>query len=153
MDSGISTIGALLGYAKKATSTPTAFTLLNRINSIGGISISSEQIDSSALEDLITRNIKGRGDTGGTFNVTVNVVDDTVTEWEKVITDAADSWVYFEIYIPGLAKAFAVKAFPPEKLPMPEVGQNSLLTMEIPLVIEEYVGLITAVKPTATAQK
>ena len=63
MLAGISTIGIKLGYAI-GSSLPSAFTLLNRINQIGGISLETEQIDASALEDYITRYIAGRQDTG-----------------------------------------------------------------------------------------
>ena len=39
------------------------------------ITIETETIDASALEDKIERTIAGRGSTGGTFGVTVNVTD------------------------------------------------------------------------------
>lgn len=50
---GVSTIGIEFGYALETTSgtKPSAFSLLTRINSIGGIELSTEQIDASALED------------------------------------------------------------------------------------------------------
>lgn len=41
----------------------TSFKQLTRINAIGGINIEPEQIDASALEDAITRYVKGRADT------------------------------------------------------------------------------------------
>ena len=39
-----------LGYGI-GSSMPSSFTLLTRINAIGGISLETEQIDASALED------------------------------------------------------------------------------------------------------
>jgi len=64
---GLSTIGVLVGYAVEETAgtRPTAgYTLLNRINAVGGISLDVEQIDASALEDEVTKYIAGRADTG-----------------------------------------------------------------------------------------
>jgi hypothetical protein len=53
------------GYAVESYDTvPSSFTLLNRINNIAGISLETEQIDASALEDYVTRYIAGRQDTG-----------------------------------------------------------------------------------------
>ena len=39
-------------------------------------------------------------------------------------------------------------AQPPLQLPMPDFGQNELLVMEVPLTIEDYVGLDTKVTAT-----
>ena len=36
----------------------------------------------------------------------------------------------------------------PASLPMPEVGQNELLTLEISLVVKDYHGLDTKVVPS-----
>jgi hypothetical protein len=59
---GLSTLGITFGYGTEATAgtKPTSFKQLTRINSIGGINIEPEQIDASALEDAITRYVKGR---------------------------------------------------------------------------------------------
>ena len=50
---GTSTVGVLMGYAVETTpgTKPEAFTQLTRINDIAGISLETEQIDASALED------------------------------------------------------------------------------------------------------
>lgn len=153
---GVSTIGVLFGYAVEATAgtKPTKYTLLNRINAIAGISVDTESIDASALEDAIEKNIAGRGSTGGTFNVTVNVTNDTITEWETLISASATAkkagkQTYFESYVPGLNKAFYVIAEPPTKIPQPSFDQNGLLTVEMTLTINEYIGLDTAIVPTA----
>jgi hypothetical protein len=48
----ISTLGIEFGYGVGTYDTkPSSFTKLTRINNIGGISLSTEQIDASALED------------------------------------------------------------------------------------------------------
>lgn len=143
--SGISTLGARLGYGTAQGT----YTFLSRINAIGGVSLETEQIDASALEDYVTKYVAGRQDSGGTLTVTVNLTDSTVTEWEAVITAGANSSValYWEIYFPNLTKAFVIKAYPPTEMPSPEVEQNGLLTVEITLVIDEYIGLATAVAP------
>lgn len=152
---GISSLGLLLGYASGTYDTkPSKFTLLDRINAIGGIALETEQIDASALEDLVTRYVAGRADSGGTFPVTVNLTTETITQWKTVIElskaqVAAGNTVWFEVYSPNLTDAFYICAETPQEIPMPDFEQNSLMTVEIALVINEYKGLDTAVKPTA----
>ena len=151
---GISTLGITFGYGTEATAgtKPTSFKQLTRINALGGINIEPEQIDASALEDSITRYVKGRADTGGSFAVTVNFTSDTVKEWQDLITaykalsDGKRMW--FETIIPGVTNSFFVIAQPPEEIPQPEIGQNELLTVEMNLTIEEYKGLDTSVEFT-----
>ena len=148
---GISTLGITFGYGTETTAgtKPTSFKQLTRINALGGINIEPEQIDASALEDSITRYVKGRADTGGSFAVTVNFTSDTVKEWQDLITaykalsDGKRMW--FETIIPGVTNSFFVIAQPPEEIPQPEIGQNELLTVEMNLTIEEYKGLDTSV--------
>ncbi len=152
MESGISTLGITFGYGMETTAgvKPTVFTQLHRINSIGGITIESEQIDASALEDLVSRYIQGRGDTGGTFPVGVNYTSETLDEWEGVISayNAAKGTgkrMWFETIIPGFSKSEFVVAQPPAKIPSPEKNQNELLIVEMNLTIEEFVGMETTV--------
>ena len=150
---GVSSLGLLLGYAGGTYDTkPASFTLLNRINAIGGISLETEQIDASALEDLVTRYVAGRADSGGTFPITVNLTSETIDEWHTVIElsktqVAAGNTVWFEVYSPNLSDAFYICAETPQMIPMPEFEQNSLMTVEIVLVINEYKGLDTAIEP------
>ena len=150
---GISTLGVLFGWGAAGEQKPATFTLLTRVNAIGGINLETEQIDASALEDYITRYVGGRADTGGSVSVTINATNETITEWEAVFTasEAAVSsgGLWFEVYSPYLTKAFFFKATTPSKFPMPEQGQNALMTVEIPLTVSEYKGLDTAVAPTA----
>ena len=144
---GISTLGITFGYGTEATAgtKPTSFKQLTRINALGGINIEPEQIDASALEDAITRYVKGRADTGGSFAVTVNFTSDTVKEWQDLITAykalSGGKRMWFETIIPGITNSFFVVAQPPEEIPQPEIGQNELLTVEMNLTIEEYKGL------------
>ena len=148
---GISTLGITFGYGTEATAgtKPTSFKQLTRINALGGINIEPEQIDASALEDFITRYVKGRADTGGSFPVTVNFTSDTVKEWQDLITAykalSGGKRMWFETIIPGVTNSFFVVAQPPEEIPQPEIGQNELLTVEMNLTIEEYKGLDTSV--------
>lgn len=150
--SGLSTIGVLFGYAAETTAgtKPASFTKLTRINSIGEINLDVEQIDSSALEDAITKYISGRADTGGTLDVTVNLTSETKTEWETLITayaaltDGKKMW--FNTYHKDLGSFFVV-AQPPSKIPQPAFDQNGLLTVTLSLTIESYEGLATGIEP------
>ena len=68
---GLSTLKVRLGYGVETTAgtKPAAFTWLQRVNSIGGVSLSTEQIDVSAIEDDVTKYTAGRQDTGGEWTV------------------------------------------------------------------------------------
>lgn len=145
---GISTLGITFGYGVETSAgeKPTAFTQLNRINSIGGISIENEQIDASALEDMVSRYVQGRADTGGSFSVSVNFTPETNEEWKAVIeayTTAKEAGLrmWFETIIPGFDESFFVVAQPPTAIPQPEIGQNELLVADMGLTIEEYKGM------------
>lgn len=156
MLAGISTLGITFGYGVESTAgeKPTTFTQLNRINSIGGITIENEQIDASALEDFVSRYVRGRADTGGSFPVGVNFTPETNTEWKSVISayaalEGTEKRMWFETIIPGFEEAFFVVAQPPTAIPQPEIGQNELLTVEMTLTIEEYRGMEEKVAFTA----
>lgn len=156
-EAGISTLGITFGYGVETTAgtKPTAFQQLTRINTIGGITIEPEQIDASALEDAITRYVKGRADTGGTFTVTVNLTDETRTEWDTLMESyqglSGGKRMWFETIVPGFDDAFFVVAQPPGQIPQPEFSQNELLTVEMNLTIEEYKGMDTKVAFTPAA--
>lgn len=143
-----STLGIELKYAVEtvAGTKPSAFTKLTRINSIGGVELSTEQIDASSLEDYVTKYIAGRQDTGGTWDVTVNLTDDTIAEWQTLISDAQTGrasglQTWFEVVSPYLTEAFFVIAEPPKEIPMPEFAQNELATVDMSLTINEYKGM------------
>lgn len=144
---GLSTLGITFGYGVESSSgvKPASFTQLNRINNIGGIAMDVEQIDASALEDTQTKYVAGRADTGGTWAVTVNFTDETADEWSDLISayntaQASNLNLWFEVILPNQSDAFFVIAQPPQQLPMPEIGQNELLTVEISLTVVEYKG-------------
>lgn len=146
---GISTIGAQIGYAIGATKPSSGLTELERANSIGGIELSTEQIDASALIDNISRYIAGRQDTGGTWDVTFNLTNETESIIETMLTAYAGRTsgqaLWLQVSCPDLTKAFWVKAQPPSAIPMPEMAQNGLLTVTLSFAIEEYIGLDTKV--------
>ncbi len=154
MEAGISTLGITFSYGVEETAgtKPTGFTLLHRINNIGGINLETEQIDASALEDMVSRYVQGRADTGGSFPVTVNFTDETAEEWATLISAykglAGGKRMWFQTTSPYLAKSFFVVAQPPLQIPQPEFGQNGLLTVDMNLVIEEYKGTDTKIQPT-----
>ena len=137
---GLSTLGITLSYGVETTAgqKPTAFKLLTRINEIDGVSVTPEAIDASALEDPTTRNVAGRDTLTDSVNVTVNRTPETIKEWTDLIatykglTDGKRMW--FQEITPGLSDAEFFVAQPPSILPISGKSQNSLLTMEIPLV-------------------
>jgi hypothetical protein len=105
------------------------------------------------LEDLVERSVAGRGTTGGTFPITINLTDETIAEWHELI-DAYQEMtpglrMWFQISSPYLTNAFYVAGQPPLEIPMPDMSQNELLTAELPITIDEYVGMSEKVAPAA----
>ena len=49
--------------------------------------------------------------------------------------------MWFETIIPGFTESFFAVAQPPTAIPQPDIDQNGLLTVEMNLTIEEYVGM------------
>ena len=155
MQAGISSLGVKLSYGVEAVSgqKPAEFTVVHRINSIGGITIEPETIDASALEDLVTRSVAGRGTSAGNFTIGVNVTNETIAEWEKVIADFQEIQddglrMWFQVSSPQLSRAYFIAAQPPQQIPMPDIGQNELFIVEIPLTIDEFLGMDAKVEPT-----
>ena len=144
---GLSTLGITFGYGVESTAStkPGSFEQLTRINSIGGISITPETIDASALEESVEQSVAGRATTGGTWEVVVNYTPETATEWATLISayntaHASQLQMWFEVIVPGMTDAFFVVAEPPQEIPMPELGQNALLTVTMSLTIVDYKG-------------
>lgn len=151
---GLSTLGVKFGYAVETAkgTKPTKFTQLQRCNSISGITLDVEQIDASALEDEISRYVAGRQDTGGTWSVTFNLTPDVVEELNKMIEAyktgrESEFNTWFEVWHPSMSDGFFVVAEPPLHIPMPEIGQNELQTVEMTFTINEYKGMDTAIEP------
>lgn len=147
---GVSTLGVEMFYAEFGGGTlpVSGYTKLNRINAIGEISLETEQIDASALEDLVSRYVAGRQDSGGTWEVTVNLTDETRDEWETLITtynsdDNKGKGLWFQVASPYLEDAFYVLAQPPQAIPLPSMDQNGLMTVSMTLTISEYKGMNT----------
>lgn len=152
---GVSTVGVLIGYAfeTSAGKKPTTFNLIHRVNAVDEIANETETIDASALEDTTERSIAGRGTTGGTFGITINLTNETIQEWEDIIevyTTAKTSGLamWYEEYNPNLEKAWFVKVEPPTKIPKPALDQNGLYTGTMTMTITDYVGPDTAIEPT-----
>lgn len=149
---GLSTLGITfgVGYETTAGTKPSAFSQLTRINSIGGISITPETIDASALEDSVEKSVAGRASTGATWEVVINYTPDTASEWASVISGyntakASGLQTWFEVIVPSMSDGFFVIAEPPQEIPMPELGQNALLTVTMSLTIVDYKGTSTKV--------
>ena len=144
----LTTLGVTFGYGVETTAgtKPTTFKQMHRCNSIGGISLETEQIDVSALEDYITQYAAGRQDTGGTWEVTFNMSSQTITEIEALYGAASTAkkggkGVWFQVQFPDLDDAFFVVAETGRAIPLPEIAQNEAATIPITLVISEYKGL------------
>lgn len=153
--SGVSTLGITLSYGVETTAgqKPASFTLLPRVNSISGIELDVETIDASALEDYQERSISGRQSTGGEWSVTFNLTTETEAIIEAMLSaaataTAANKRTWFQVISPNLTKAFFVVAQPGTKIPMPDLGQNELLTVDVTFTIDEYKGMDTKITPT-----
>lgn len=144
---GLSTLEIKLGYAADADTAPTTgtVTLLGRINAIGGVSLPVEQIDASALEDTVSKYVRGRQDSGGEWSITINVTDAQITEWETI--KGTKKW--FEVIVPGLTKGYWCRVDIPTILPLGDVGQNELLTAEITVTLVDIAGYGTKVAPAS----
>lgn len=151
----MTTLGVRFAYGVETTAgqKPTTFTQMHRCNAIGGISLETEQIDVSALEDYITQYAAGRQDTGGTWEVTFNMNPDVISEIETLYEKASTAkesgkGVWFEVIFPDLTDAFFVIAQTGRAIPLPDIAQNEAATIPATLVISEYKGLDTKVEPT-----
>lgn len=152
---GVSTLGVKFGYAVEsvAGNKPAKFTQLERCNNIAGITLETEQIDASALEDLVTKYVAGRQDTGGTWEIVFNITNDVAEQLTTMMGTSQTAresglMTWFEVWSPYLEKAFFVVAEPPKQIPMPEVAQNEVQTVSMTLTINEYKGMDTAIEPT-----
>ena len=152
---GLSTLGITLSFGVETTSgtKPTKFTVLHRCNDIPEITLETETIDASALEDMQSRYIAGRQDIGGEWSPVFNITDEVITELETMVEAAATGLesglrTWFQVTVPNLTKAFFVVGQPGSKIPLPAMAQNELLTGSISIAIDEYIGLDTKVEPT-----
>lgn len=150
-------ISAIFSYAVEESegqkpSEGTNWKQLHRCNEISEITLETETIDASALEDMQSRYIAGRQDTGGTWDVTFNLTNEVITELQTMLTAAETGLkeskrTWFQVTFPNLEKSFFVVGQPGTKVPLPAVAQNELLTGAISIAIDEYIGLDTTIKP------
>lgn len=122
---GLSTLGikvyqALSEDGAKVTEA-SAYSQLTRINAIGEVSITPENIDASALEDLVSRYVAGRSTATDALAITVNATDDTIAEWEAIVGQR----ICVMIDIPDMTKAFFIVVEVPSILPLPTLDQNA----------------------------
>ena len=106
----------------------------------------------SALEDYVTRKVAGRQDAGDSWTVTFNYTPEVAAQLKQMISDyntgkASGLRTWFEVWIPNATNGFFVVAEPPQVLSMPEFSQNSLLTIDVELAIQEYIGDDVAIEP------
>ncbi len=153
---GLSTLGVVFSYGVESTAgqKPATFKQLERCSEIAGITLETENIDVSTLEDFVSRYTPGRQDTGGTWDVTFNLTNETIEQLTTMMSEASEAYsggkqTWFQISHPNLTKAFFVIAQPGTNIPLPDFAQNEALTGAISLVIGEYKGLDTKVEVSA----
>lgn len=151
VQAGLSSLGVKVGYALGTTTKPSAFEWLERCNAIGGIELTSETIDASALEDASERSVAGRLTNGGewslTFNLTQEVLEQLETFYSAYASRATGQVMWMEVYIPNMDDACFVVVEVPTQIPLSDIAQNELLTIDVSLTIEEYKGWSTAIEP------
>ena len=139
------------GIETTAGTKPATFTQLELASSIGGITLDTEQIDVSALEDFITQYAAGRQDTGGTWEVEfIMDPDKSVSQIKTLYSASAEARAegkatWFEVVFPDMTDAFYVIGECGREVPMPEIAQNEAATMSISIIINEYKGLAAKV--------
>ena len=152
---GLSTLGITLSYGVETEKgqKPAKFTVLERCNDIPEITLETETIDASALEDLQSRYVAGRQDTGGEWAPVFNFTNDVLDQLDKMMKASQTGMesglrTWFQVIVPNLTKAFFIVGQPGTKVPLPAMAQNELLTGSISISIDEYVGLDTKVEPS-----
>lgn len=156
---GLSTLGITLSYGVETVKgqKPTTFTKLERCNDIPEITLETETIDASALEDMQSRYVSGRQDTGGEWAPVFNLTDEVITQLDTMMK-AADTGLksgfrtWFQVIVPNLTKSFFVVGQPGTKVPLPAMAQNELLTGSISISIDEYIGLSEKVEPAGAGE-
>lgn len=145
-EAGLSTLGVKVYQAETtgATKVTTAedYSQLTRINSIGEVTITPENIDASALEDMKSRYVAGRSTVTDALTITINATNETIAEWKAI----AGKTICIMIDIPGLSDAFFIIVQVPTTLPLPSLDQNALLTMAVNCTVNDFIGLDTKVE-------
>ena len=149
----MSTLGVTFGYGVETTAgtKPAKFKQLPECESIGGITLETEQIDVSSLEDYVSQYVAGRQDTGGTWEVGFHMDPDVSIPNIQSLYEAAATaktsgfGVWFQVMFPDMDDAFFVVAETGREIPLPEIAGNEAAIMSINLIISEYKGLDTKV--------
>lgn len=152
----LTTIGVKVGYAVETIkgTKPTAFAQLKRCKAVGGITLDTDSIDVTALEDKIKQYAEGIADTGGNWELTFGLNDDVITDLttlreKSVEGKSTGKATWFDVWFPNLASSFYVKA-EPGMIPMPDISTSSAAEISISCTINEYIGLESAIEPKDT---
>lgn len=154
----LSTLGVKFGYAIETTPgvKPTAFKWLPRCTEISEITLDTETIDASALEDYQTRYIAGRQDTGGSWDVSFHFTSETRPLIKTMMSESATGLsanlrTWFEVWNPGDDEAYYIVGQPGTKIPLPAIGQNETYTGSIVIAIDEVIEFDEAIEPMLDA--
>lgn len=144
-DAGLSTLGvtvwqALADDGVKITEA-SSYSQLTRINAIGGVDVTPETIDASALEDFTSKSIAGRSSVTDSMAITVNATDETIAEWKAILGKK----ICLMVVVPGLTEAFFTIVEVPAIIPQPAIDQNGLLTFDMNCTVNDFIGLDEAV--------
>lgn len=90
----------------------------------------------------------------GEWSVTFNYTAEVAAQLKAMIAayntgKASGLKMWFEVWIPNATDGFFLVAQPPQILPMPEIAQNELLTIDVGFAVEDYKGESTAIEPVA----
>ena len=145
-DAGLSTLGikvyqALSTDGAKVTQ-GSSYSQLTRINAIGEVTVTPENIDASALEDLATKYVSGRSEVTDSLEITINATNETITEWKAILGKK----ICIMVVVPGLNDAFFTIVTVPTKIPQPALDQNGLLTFAMGCTVNDFIGLDAAVE-------
>ncbi len=137
---GLSTLGIKVYQALAPDQTKVteagSYSQLTRINGIGEASITPENIDASAIEDLVSRFVAGRATVTDALTITINQTDATMAEWTAILGKT----ICLMISIPDLSQACFAILTVPNKLPLSAIDQNGLLTMAISCTVNDFIG-------------
>lgn len=154
----LSTLGVTFGYGIETSAgvKPTTFKQMPECESIGGITLETEQIDVSSLEDYVTEYTAGRQDTGGTWEITFHMdPDESVPNIQTLYSESTTAKssglsTWFQVQFPDMDDAFFVVAETGREIPLPDIAGNEAAIMSISLIISEYKGLDTKVTWTTS---
>lgn len=148
-DAGLSTLGVEVWQAEtngEKITNSSLYSQLTRINAMGEVTVTPENIDASALEDLFSRYVAGRSTLTDALAITVNATNETIAEWKKILGKK----ICVQTIIPGLTDAFFVIVTVPTTIPQPAFDQNGLLTFVMNCTVNDFIGLSDKVEPTET---